>query len=223
MIRHRLGAAEQAVQLASVTVGLMVAITPSPLAQLDLGEPRVEPEKPWQCDGSAICLRLQHGDESRVARKRFRKALRHMPESFHPTTDAAGRPVSWAEVAKCAEPLRTERCSDTRYSDFATPTNFEAPTRSNDGRGVKWEGSDPPIGTINLETLDALCEVLVEHAADANHCFFGLCTIHGWLDYFSTEELRRFWSALWSATTSSLPVPSLPLINLCPTGPTPCK
>jgi len=42
---------------------------------------------------------------------------------------------------------------------------------------------------MDIRTLDALCDVLTDHTADAAHCFFGLCTIYGWLDSFSAEKL----------------------------------
>lgn len=61
--------------------------------------------------------------------------------------------------------------------------------RPGDGSGVNWAGSDPPIGPMDIDTLDALCEVLADHAADVTHCFFALCIIHGWLDSFSGETL----------------------------------
>ena len=55
---------------------------------------------------------------------------------------------------------------------------------------MKWAGSDPPIGAMDIETLDALCEILAVHTIDPTHCLFGLCTIHSWLDSFPAEKLR---------------------------------
>lgn len=43
---------------------------------------------------------------------------------------------------------------------------------------------------MDVETLDALCGILAGHSADLAHCFFGLCTIEGWLDSISVEELQ---------------------------------
>jgi len=61
---------------------------------------------------------------------------------------------------------------------------------SNDGSEVNWLGSDPPIGAMDIETLDALCEILTVHTADPTHCFFGLCTTESWEDSFLADELQ---------------------------------
>lgn len=58
-----------------------------------------------------------------------------------------------------------------------------------DGSGVKWAGQDPPIGEMDIKTLDALCEVLASHTADPDQCLFGLCEIQGWLDSISTTHV----------------------------------
>lgn len=55
---------------------------------------------------------------------------------------------------------------------------------------AKWIGSDPPTGTMDLGTLDALCEILATHTPDSTDCFFGLSTILGWLDSFSAAEMQ---------------------------------
>ncbi len=43
---------------------------------------------------------------------------------------------------------------------------------------------------MDIETLDALCEILAVHTVDPTHCFFGLCTIQNWEDSFSPDELQ---------------------------------
>jgi hypothetical protein len=108
---------------------------------------------------------------------------------FHPASDPAGRPVSWAEVAKACGTTPHPEMQWHAILGLRDADELRSSYRPNDGSGVKWAGSDPPVGAMDLETLDALCDVLAEHTADANHCFFGLCTIHGWLDSFSAEEL----------------------------------
>lgn len=77
------------------------------------------------------------------------------------------------------------------------PTNFGGSYRPGDGSGVDWVGSDPPIGGMDLDTLDALCEVLAGHTADFTHCFFGLCTIHSWLESFSAGEISSVLELPW--------------------------
>jgi hypothetical protein len=108
---------------------------------------------------------------------------------FHPASDPAGRPVSWAEVAKACGTTPHRAMQWHAILGLRDAHELRSSYRPNDGSGVKWAGTDPPIGTMDLETLDALCEVLVDHTADATHCFFGLCIIHGWLDSFSAEKL----------------------------------
>lgn len=61
---------------------------------------------------------------------------------------------------------------------------------SNDGSEVNWMGSDPPIGAMDIDTLDALCDILIAHTTDPTHCFFGLCTTESWEDSFSADELQ---------------------------------
>ena len=109
---------------------------------------------------------------------------------FHPAFDPEGNPVSWAEVAK-ATGTSTHREIQWHailgFSDADGSRGFHEPgtlPRST------WAGFDPPTGQMDLDPLDALCEILAEQTADQAHCFFGLCTITGWEDSFSKDELR---------------------------------
>lgn len=106
---------------------------------------------------------------------------------FHPASDATGRPVSWAEVAKACGTTPHREMQWHAILGLRDADELRSSYRPGDGSGVKWEGSDPPIGPIDIDTLDALCEVLADHATDVTHCFFALCTIHGWLESFSAE------------------------------------
>jgi hypothetical protein len=108
---------------------------------------------------------------------------------FHPASDAAGKPVRWADVAKTCGTIPHREMQWHAILGLRDADELRGSYRPNDGSGVSWAGSDPSIGTMDLETLDALCEVLADHTADATHCFFGLCTIHSWLDSFSAEKL----------------------------------
>lgn len=100
---------------------------------------------------------------------------------FHPASDDEGNPVSWADVAKA--------CGTTPHREM----QWHAILGLADGdelRAAKWTGSDPSIGSIDIEVLDALCKILAAHTANPAHCFFGLCTIQGWEDSFSADELQ---------------------------------
>jgi hypothetical protein len=44
---------------------------------------------------------------------------------------------------------------------------------------------------MDIDDLDALCEILVAHASDPMHVFLGLCTIELWEESFTREELKK--------------------------------
>jgi hypothetical protein len=108
---------------------------------------------------------------------------------FHPASDPAGRPVSWAEVAKVCGTIPHPEMQWHAILGLRDADELRSSYLPNDGSGVTWTGSDPPVGPMDIETLDALCEILTDHTADVAHCFFGLCTIHSWLDSFPAEKL----------------------------------
>lgn len=109
---------------------------------------------------------------------------------FHPAADPEGNPVSWAEVAKACGTIPHREMQWHAILGLANADELRGTYSSNDPNGVKWAGSDPPIGAMNIQTLDALCEILAVHMADPANCFFGLCTIQNWLDSFSADELQ---------------------------------
>jgi hypothetical protein len=53
----------------------------------------------------------------------------------------------------------------------------------------KWPGSPPSTGGMDLDELDALCEILALHTTDPKRCFFGLTTIRGWEGMFTVDEV----------------------------------
>jgi len=109
---------------------------------------------------------------------------------FHPAIDPEGRPVSWSEVAKAqgTTPHREMQWHAILGSSGAEECGGLA--RPKDRTGANWAGSDPPLGGMTIDTLDALCEILALHTVDPAHCFFGLCTIPGWEDSFSVADLK---------------------------------
>jgi hypothetical protein len=108
---------------------------------------------------------------------------------FHPAFDQQRHPVSWAQVAAVCGTTPHREMQWHSILGLRNADELRGSYYPNDGSGVKWMGSDPPIGTMGIETLDALCEVLANHSAEVTRCFFGLCAIHGWLDSFSAEKL----------------------------------
>lgn len=108
---------------------------------------------------------------------------------FHPASDPAGRPVTWAEVAKACGTTPHPAMQWHAILGLSDADELRSSYSPDDESGVNWAGSDPPTGSMDIETLDALCEVLADRTADVAHCFFGLCTIHSWLDSRSAEEM----------------------------------
>lgn len=109
---------------------------------------------------------------------------------FHPASDPKGHPVSWAEVAKDRGTIPHREMQWHAILGFADAEGRGGSRSPDDPNGAKWVGSDPPTGAMDIETLDALCEILVIHTIDPAHCFFGLCTIQDWEDSFSADELQ---------------------------------
>lgn len=109
---------------------------------------------------------------------------------FHPAADPEGHPVSWAEVAKARGTTPHREMQWRAILGFADAEGRGGSRSPDDPNGAKWAGSDPPTGAMDIETLDALCEILAVRTADPTDCFFGLCTIQGWEDSFSADELQ---------------------------------
>jgi hypothetical protein len=107
---------------------------------------------------------------------------------FHPALNQQGHSVSWGEVAKICGTTPHRQMQWHAILGLRNIDQLRVSDRPGRDGGVKWAGSDPPIGTMDIKTLDALCEILADHTSAA-HCFFGLCTIRGWLDFLSTEKL----------------------------------
>ena len=100
---------------------------------------------------------------------------------LHPASDSEGNPVRWAYVASSFG-----KVSHRRMQWYA----LLGMSGAEDSSGGLWTGDDPPTGEMSLEELDELCKILTAHTGGAEDCYFGLCTIQGWLDSFSTCELR---------------------------------
>jgi hypothetical protein len=111
---------------------------------------------------------------------------------FHPASDSEGKSVSWAEVAKVCGTIPHREMQWHAILGLADADELGCSYTANDPTGVKWAGSDPMTGAMDVETLDALCEILALHTVDITHCLFGLCTIQSWEESFSAGELQPF-------------------------------
>ncbi|MGE5603368.1 MAG: hypothetical protein ACM30E_09970 [Nitrososphaerales archaeon] len=95
---------------------------------------------------------------------------------FHPAGYSdEGRPKRWAEVA---EAMRTTAHREMQWEALVA--------------GSGWYGDEPLPGEMDFFDLDALCEILAARTADPSQCYFGLCTIQGWLDSLPAAYLRPF-------------------------------
>ena len=142
-------------------------------------------------DGSAAgaWIKPRLGGRFGAVTREVPKGLEAYARVFHPASDATGRPVRWAEVASVCGTTPHPAMQWHAILGLRDADELRSSYRPGDGSGVRWTGSDPSIGPIDIDTLDALCEVLADHAADVTHCFFGLCLIHGWLASVSADTL----------------------------------
>jgi hypothetical protein len=109
---------------------------------------------------------------------------------FHPASDTGWNPVRWAEVADAFGTTAHRAMQWHALLGLSSPDELGGSYEPSSAVGSKWAGHDPPVGAMDLDNLDALCEILIAHTADPSRCYFGLCTIHSWLDSFSVEELE---------------------------------
>lgn len=134
-------------------------------------------------DGAAIGTWIEPrlGGEFGAVTLQVPKGFEAYARILHPTGDPEGNAVRWAEVAAA--------CGATAHREM----QWNAITGARDpcaGPGAKWEGSEPSLGEMDIDELDALCAILAAHTSDPSHCCFGLCTIQNWEDAFSPGELK---------------------------------
>lgn len=101
---------------------------------------------------------------------------------LHPASDAEWNPVRWADVARV--------CDTTVHREMQWHAIVGLP-EPGDYHESKWAGQSPETGSMDIDDLDALCEILVAHTADPKDVFFGLCTIERWEESFMQEELKK--------------------------------
>ena len=109
---------------------------------------------------------------------------------FHPALSREQRRTTWAEVAHACGTTPHRQMQWHAILGLSTVDDLRGSYQANDGSGVQWTGADPPVGAMDIETLDALCAILDQYTPDASHCFFGLCTINGWLEALPQELIQ---------------------------------
>jgi hypothetical protein len=83
---------------------------------------------------------------------------------FHPAADSECEQIRWADAAK------------THGKVAHREMQWHALVSSTDA--VR----DPQLGAMDLDELEGLCEILVDHTSKPGNCFFGLCEIWSWVD-----------------------------------------
>jgi hypothetical protein len=101
---------------------------------------------------------------------------------FHPASDPEWNSVRWADVAKA--------CGTKPHREMQWHAMVGLPEPGNYADS-KWPGQEPATGTMDLDDLDALCEILGAHTAEPENVFFGLCTIELWEESFPKGELKE--------------------------------
>jgi hypothetical protein len=115
---------------------------------------------------------------------------------FHPAWDSEWNPVRWTEVATICGTRAHREMQWHAILGFADPDELHGSSDPGTDPSVKWLGSDPSLGAMDIPTLDALCEILADQTSDPKHCFFGLCTIQSWEEQFSAADLRQHYLKL---------------------------
>lgn len=93
---------------------------------------------------------------------------------FHPAAGPECKPVRWADVAKA------------RGKVAHREMQWHAIVGSADAERA------PPLGAMDLDELETLCEILAAHTPEPDDCFFGLCEIWSWVDdVLLTTERKR--------------------------------
>jgi hypothetical protein len=101
---------------------------------------------------------------------------------LHPASDAEWNPIRWADVAKACGTAVHREMQWHAIVGLSEPKNY---------RNSRWSGQDPATGSMGIDDLDALCEILTAHTTDPKHVFFGLCTIERWEESFTREKLKK--------------------------------
>lgn len=109
---------------------------------------------------------------------------------FHPAGDPDGHPARWADVAEICGTTPHREMQWHAILGLADADELQGSYSPYESTKAKWIGSDPPTGMMDLDTLDALSEILAAHTPDSTDCLFGLGTILGWLDSFAAAEMQ---------------------------------
>jgi uncharacterized membrane protein len=144
------------------------------------------------CDGAVAgpWIKPRLGGEFGAVTLQVPKGYEAYGRVFHPASDPDGNPVKWADVAEAIGTVAHREMQWHAILGLSGPDELQGFYEPDAATGPNWAGKDPPIGEMDIETLDALCEILIAQTTDPNHCYFGLCTIQSWADEFSANELK---------------------------------
>lgn len=137
----------------------------------------------WDGWAAGAWIKPRLGGEFGAVTLQVPKGYEAYARIFHPASDPNGNPVRWADVAKATGTVAHREMQWRAVLGLSEPEDLRRAYEA----GV---AMDPPIGGMDIGSLDALCEILIAHTADPSHCYFGLCTIESWLDSFSADELK---------------------------------
>jgi hypothetical protein len=118
----------------------------------------------------------------------FGAVTRAVPRGFaayvricHPPSDPDGRSVSWRTVAR-----HTGRWAHSVMQWHALVGSADALNAT----GSLWPGQNPQRGNLAPALLAPLCDVLADHAATPERCFFCLWEGWGWVETSSISAER---------------------------------
>jgi len=144
------------------------------------------------CDGAdaGAWIRPRLGGEFGAVTLQVPKGYEAYARIFHLASGPDGNPVRWAEVAEAVGTVAHREMQWHAILGLAGPEELQGSYKADTESGPNWAGQDPPIGGMDIDTLDGLCKILTSQTTDPAHCYFGLCTIQSWLDSFSAQELK---------------------------------
>ena len=90
----------------------------------------------------------------------------------HPAVDRGARLVAWSEVARATGRQTHPVMQWHALVGSADYLNM---------KGSLWPGSDPETGNLVPEVLSPLCDLLADHTATPEDCFFCLWEGWGWI------------------------------------------
>jgi hypothetical protein len=138
----------------------------------------------------------------RLAGGGFGAVTRTVPSGYsayaricHPAVDRGGRLVAWSEVARATGRQTHPVMQWHALVGSADYLNMQ---------GSLWPGSDPERGNLVPEVLGPLCDLLADHTATPEQCFFCLWEGWGWIE--GSHAVVTFRAAAGAASGTEEPI-----------------